>query len=373
MTQKNQNIVKRAGKLSDATLSIIKGEEPVSDAAFIKELSENPYSTDYIDIISSEKELSSRVNRYNRPTEEIERELTRAKKSIKRAKERQRTMYISISSVAAAVIFLSFLLLNNPNSKDTIASSNSEHTSVIVDYSKPILVSENGEEKELDSSIVYIAKTPLTSIQNSTIIYDKIVVPSRNTFRVVLSDGTSVVLNANSSLRYPKTFANNKREVELTGEGYFEVAKSNIPFIVNGNGVDIKVYGTIFNVKHTRRGGVESVLIEGSIGVTVDGDDKEYMVKPMQLFSVSGDDVKLENVNPDSHIAWIDNSFSCDNELLTRFLDDIADWYGIKFNYDNLLDDKRRITVKISREMDIDNIIESMEGIFGLSIVRRRL
>ena len=63
-----------------------------------------------------------------------------------------------------------------------------------------------------------------------------------------LSDGTEVILNAGSILRYPVNFAGDKREVELVGEAFFKVAKSDKPFFVRMGENNIRVYGTRFNV-----------------------------------------------------------------------------------------------------------------------------
>ena len=80
--------------------------------------------------------------------------------------------------------------------------------------------------------------------------YVEVSVPSGERMRVVLQDGSMVLLNSNSKLRYPQKFGLFARTVELSGEGFFEVAKMKItPFIVDLKGMKVEVTGTKFNVK----------------------------------------------------------------------------------------------------------------------------
>jgi transmembrane sensor len=81
-----------------------------------------------------------------------------------------------------------------------------------------------------------------------------------------LADGTMVFLNANSSLTYPKHFENNRRDVFLTGEAYFEVAKDKTrPFTVNANGTKTRVLGTRFNINAYQKQKTVVALLEGSV------------------------------------------------------------------------------------------------------------
>lgn len=74
--------------------------------------------------------------------------------------------------------------------------------------------------------------------------------PAGSRTNIVLPDGTEVSLNAGSVLRYCRGFGIRERDVTLDGEGYFKVAKNEkIPFFVNTNGVQVKVVGTVFNVR----------------------------------------------------------------------------------------------------------------------------
>lgn len=81
-------------------------------------------------------------------------------------------------------------------------------------------------------------------------VMNKIIVPTGGEYNLILSDGTWVYLNAESTITFPKKFIGDKREVLLEGEAYFQVAASEErPFIVKTKDMDVLVTGTEFNVK----------------------------------------------------------------------------------------------------------------------------
>ena len=91
-------------------------------------------------------------------------------------------------------------------------------------------------------------------------------VPAGNRTNIQLPDGTNVWLNANTSLRYPMVFSKTRREIQLDGEGYFEVAKDKKPFIVQTNKYDVEVLGTTFNVEaYKDKSDFRTMLYEGKV------------------------------------------------------------------------------------------------------------
>ena len=110
--------------------------------------------------------------------------------------------------------------------------------------------------------------------------------PLGSTSNITLPDGTQVSLNAGSNLKYSGDFGEDNREVELVGEAYFDVAKDpSKVFLVKTTELNIKAYGTAFNVKsYPEEGTIETTLIEGKVGVTRSAfeykDTDEVMLKP---------------------------------------------------------------------------------------------
>ncbi|WP_315816492.1 FecR family protein [Paraflavitalea speifideaquila] len=116
--------------------------------------------------------------------------------------------------------------------------------------------------------------------QQSEITYNTINTNKGGRYKIVLADNSIVWLNAVSSLRYPTAFTGDERVVELTGEAYFEVAKSlqhqkagmatkRRPFLVKVNGMQVEVLGTHFNVmSYNEESTIKATLLEGSVRVT---------------------------------------------------------------------------------------------------------
>lgn len=95
------------------------------------------------------------------------------------------------------------------------------------------------------------------------------VVPLGSQAKIILPDGTVAWLNSGSTLKYNNQYGKKNREILLTGEGYFEVTKNkNIPFLVHTNNIEVKVLGTVFNVRsYSDDPIVEVNLIEGKVDV----------------------------------------------------------------------------------------------------------
>lgn len=114
-------------------------------------------------------------------------------------------------------------------------------------------------------------------------------VPNAKTATVVLSDGTTVRLNAGSTLYYPKKFNETSREVRLVGEAFFKVARNaRRPFLVHTDKLTIRVLGTIFNVKaYPQDAKTETTLLSGKVKVELnDHKDKEIFLLPNEKLIV---------------------------------------------------------------------------------------
>ena len=121
--------------------------------------------------------------------------------------------------------------------------------------------------------------------------YNVISTPRGGQYKVVLPDGSKVSLNAASSLKFPVAFTGKERLVELTGEGYFEVAKNAAqPFKVVVEGTTVEALGTAFNVNaYTDETGMHTTLVEGSVRISQ--NKKVEILKPGQQLTVTGEGI----------------------------------------------------------------------------------
>lgn len=203
-------------------------------------------------------------------------------------------------------------------------------------------------------------------------VYNTITTNPGRQWRLSLADGTKVWLNAASSIHYPLAFNGSAREVEITGEAYFEVSpNASQPFIVNVGDERIRVLGTHFNVNaYTDEGGIKATLFEGSVKVSK-GDDA-VVLKPGQQSrpGVNGRLNVVNNLSMEEIIAWKDGYFHFESADLKTILRQFARWYDVDIVYDGPVNNrkffgivKRNASLKRVLEMLQDNnIIYNIEG-----------
>lgn len=169
-------------------------------------------------------------------------------------------------------------------------------------------------------------------------IYQEVKAAFGTQTKLVLADGTSVWLNSGSSLRFPASFKNqNERKVELNGEGYFEVTKNKTkPFIVNTCALDVKVYGTSFNVSAYQGYNAETVaLVEGKISLinNFKGEQKELMVlHPNEAVEFNRTNKKLfhdTNIHVEKYIGWKDGFIVLYDDPIKQVIQKLEKWYNV--------------------------------------------
>lgn len=148
-------------------------------------------------------------------------------------------------------------------------------------------------------------------------------VPYGQRTKITLSDSTIVYLNSGSSLKYPAQFKNKSRAVTLQGEAYFEVKKSDKhQFIVQTESVNVRVFGTHFNVKSFPNEDLfETILIEGSVGIyakPTTGNPQIVRLTPNQkaTYNVKSGQMNVSNVEAKLMVSWKDGRFYFEKETL---------------------------------------------------------
>lgn len=197
--------------------------------------------------------------------------------------------------------------------------------------------------------------------ESKTELYNTITTPRGRQFTLLLADGTKVWLNAASSLRYPATFSATTRKVEVTGEAYFEVAKSKIPFVVDARGTAVQVLGTHFNINaYEDEAAIQTTLLEGSVKVSKDG--RSRTLEPGQQSQTGADDNirVLNEVNTDVVLAWKNGYFSFDQADLFAVMRQISRWYDVDVVYEGNMPD-RRFGGEISRNTNASEVLQILE------------
>lgn len=294
--------------------------------------------------------------------------------------------FSSYSRAAAAVVILiisglSYWFIIKPNSFKQIHNSHtSKEISKIVPGGKhAILTMGDGSQIVLDSlqneniqgANVRISKkggvlvydvSNTSKSHGASDVYNTLVTPAGGEYKVVLSDGTTVWLNASSSLHFPTAFTGKERNVDLTGEAYFEVAKNKKkPFIVNVRGIHVEVLGTHFNVNgYDDECFVKTSLLEGSVKIRK-GNISAFL-KPGQQGVVGQNSrkVKIKIADMNQVIAWKEGLFQFDGANTKEIMRQIARWYDVKVEYDGKIPN-RRFEGKISRNAQLSDVLKILE------------
>ncbi|MET7000414.1 FecR family protein [Chitinophaga defluvii] len=258
-----------------------------------------------------------------------------------------------------------------------------------------ILKLSNGQEIVLDSAnngVLAIQGNTKIIRRNNQIFYDEtasnqteavyntITTPKGRQYQLILADGSKVWLNAASSIRYPTLFTGNKREVEITGEVYFEVAhqtlknnrangagETRMPFIVKvsnaaGHGEEIEVLGTHFNINaYHDEPAVKTTLLEGSVKVsTMAGHSAVLQPGQQSAVAQNGAIHVMKAVNTDAVMAWKNGYFSFDQTDLATLMRQIGRWYDVDISYEGAIP-VRKFGGEISRDNNASQVLKIME------------
>lgn len=200
-----------------------------------------------------------------------------------------------------------------------------------------LLTTQNGTKVVLNNGqLTYQAD----NANATAVVYNTISTARGRQFKLTLPDGSQVWLNAASSLRYPTAFTGNERNVEITGEAYFEVAKNEqMPFKVKANGrMEVQVLGTHFNVNaYEDEEAVRTTLLEGSVKVAA--AERSVILKPGQQASISNKSnesspILVQTVDIEAVVAWKNGVFNFQDATLERVMRQLARWYDIEIVYE---------------------------------------
>jgi ferric-dicitrate binding protein FerR (iron transport regulator) len=195
------------------------------------------------------------------------------------------------------------------------------------------------------------------------VYYNTITTPRGGQYRLELADGTKVWLNAASSLRFPSSFLGNDRQVELTGEGYFEVAHdASKPFHVRVNDMDVQVLGTHFNINsYGDEQEIKTTLLEGSVLVTNNTGQASLHPGQQAVVKQGQDNVRVDNnVDVEDVMAWKNGLFAFNNTSLDEIMKQIGRWYNVDVVYESDVP-QESFNGTISRNTNLSDVLKVLE------------
>ncbi len=287
---------------------------------------------------------------------------------------------------AAAVVILSaglWMIKHNNKPVHTSQLVKTPIRGILPGGNKAYLTMANGTRIVLDSAkngnLAAQAGITLTKTKNGLVVYhfsgnknqqipdsapefNTITTPVGGQYQVELEDGTKVWLNSMSSLRFPVAFNGNERNVELTGEAYFEVAKNKYkPFNVQAAGTRVQVLGTHFNINAYKDNEyLTATLLEGSVRM-VHGSAMTVLTPGQQgKITTSGNQIEVKDADIEETMAWKNGLFVFHDENIVNIMKQVSRWYDIDVEYTGDVKD-REFGGTVSRYKNITELLNNME------------
>jgi transmembrane sensor len=284
--------------------------------------------------------------------------------------------------VAAAVFILgiagTYMLLHKSDTADMQTQAQRFRNDVAPGKVGAILRLSDGREILLDTakdgSVIpgFTKSGEGLEVKASAVEHATVIVPKARKEKLVLPDGSIVWLNAASSISFPTSFSGAKREVAITGEAYFEVAKNaSMPFIVTTNGMKVEVLGTHFNINsYSDEPVIKTTLLEGKVKVTtVNGSHagNVFLLPGQQSQLNSRGDIKLiHDVDVEETVAWKDGKFNFNGNDIESVMRQLEKWYDVKVEYKGALTKEGFVGI-ISRQVNISRILAMLESTRAVS------
>lgn len=180
--------------------------------------------------------------------------------------------------------------------------------------------------------------------------------------KVVLPDSTQVWLNAASRLTYTDDFMVNNREVEITGEAFFDVTRNEeLPFVVRFAGNTITVKGTRFNLTaYDVEDKVYAALVEGCIEFA--GNTVKLDMNPGELLSYDtrSEDVIKCKADLSSHVSWVGGKLDYSAITLDQLLTRLSSIYGFKVKYDSVKYVNHTFRIILSTNESLNDVLDAV-------------
>lgn len=300
-------------------------------------------------------------------------------KKIKAENPGQFRIRIWLSSVAIIVfaVLLALFFTQNRKKGETITEKGDFLIGQMLPAEKIYILS--GEEKidiENKSNITLTQRAKIEIIDSSKtrkelalapVTIHKMVVPFGKRSTLTLSDGTKIWLNSGTEVNFPSTFTGNKREIWMNGEIFIEVTKdSRQQFIVHTDRMEVRVYGTSFNISSYQGEEKESiVLVDGK--VTVQTPNHTMDMLPNEKVELLNNRMTKEHVNVAEYISWTRAVLEFSEIPISEILKKIGRYYNIKFeSQPNTVFDDKTCTGKLFLSENLDSVMSSISSLSSI-------
>ncbi|MDN5285850.1 MAG: hypothetical protein JWR38_2124 [Mucilaginibacter sp.] len=290
-------------------------------------------------------------------------------------------LWVKLGVAAALMVFVGFgvyVFLNQKKQQGTkrnMANTQPLHD-ILPGGNKALLTLANGKTIYLDSAqngvLAKEGSAQINKTRDGQLVYkggqnkagnqivanNTITTPRGGQYQLVLNDGSKVWLNSASSLSFPAVFTGKTRDVEITGEAYFEVAKNAaMPFRVKTNHVVVEVLGTHFNMMaYNDEAAMKTTLLEGAVKIS--NMQNTSFLKPGQRASLNqnGQISVVDDPDAEDSIAWKNGLFQFRDADIEAIMRQVARWYDVEVSYEGNIPE-REFTGEISRNVKASELL----------------
>lgn len=188
--------------------------------------------------------------------------------------------------------------------------------------------------------------------------------------KMMLSDGTVVWLNSGSSLRYSDKFGQKNRVVELSGEGYFEVAKQNgLSFFVKTYACEVEVKGTKFNVlAYPEDSVITTTLIEGAVDLLYGNKSLSIVPGESVKYNVQSNIISTVQVNANQYRSWAENRIEYDDITLQELVDRLSRQYDVNIQLEPGTSGKEKFRISLRNRETISEVLTALSEIIPVKV-----
>lgn len=286
-------------------------------------------------------------------------------------RKRKRSRYLRLSTAAASVLLLVgsiwFMTDRKGDRSLTIATEwPKEVVLITADGSKITLSPDRKGEITGDGTLFVsdsahlIYRTNLNREAEES--YHELLIPRGGEYRLSLPDGTEVVANAETRLRFPVEFSAEERHIYLEGEAYFYVKKDDRPFIVHTSLLDVKVLGTRFNL--TAYGDeVNTVvtLVDGSVEVMSPGEENILAPGEQYTFNRLSSSGRVDQVNTGIYTSWTEGVFRFDAMPLEQMMKKLGRWFDLSYEFRDEQLKQKRFSGGFRKYDDVHTVLKLIE------------
>lgn len=293
-----------------------------------------------------------------------------------RVTKRRRLVYSSLAAAVVAGMIATGVYVSQSGKKTAPVAA--IHAKALVPGSdKAMLTLADGTVIPLDSANNgALAKQGSTQIMNrngalsynsggqsSEVMYNTVATPHGGQYQLTLADGSRVWLNAASSIRFPTAFTGREREVEITGEAYFEIAQqADMPFRVKVHNVEVNVLGTSFNIMaYQDEQSIKTTLVDGAVQLK-HGNNTSILKPGLQAsLSAKEDQFVISQADMEQALAWKEGKFRFRNTNIRTIMRQLSRWYDIEVSYQGDMADID-LTGVISRREEAGKLLKALEA-----------